>query len=47
MSNEKAEPTEGTDCVIPSHALPAEELGKYSIERDPHREKEIAAYVES
>jgi hypothetical protein len=46
MSNEKGEPTEGTDCVIPSHALPAEELGKYSIERDPHREKEIAEYVE-
>jgi hypothetical protein len=34
------------DCVFPPPAFPAEELGKYSVERDPHLEREIAHYVE-
>lgn len=33
-------------CVIPSHPVPAEELVQYSVERDPHSERDIADYVE-
>src|SRR6266404_4537585 len=46
MSNENAEGADSADCLIPQHALPAEELGRYSVERDPHREKDISQYVE-
>ena len=46
MSNEKAESIDSADCVVPQHAVPAEELGRYSVERDPHREKDISQYVE-
>lgn len=37
---------DGTDCVVPQHAVPAEELGRYSVERDSHAEKDISQYVE-
>src|SRR5213594_246780 len=47
MSDGRSEKPDTSDCVIPSHTVPAEELGRYSIERDPHREKDIADYVES
>jgi hypothetical protein len=47
VSNEDAEKAESADCDVPAHPVPAEELGRYSVERDPHREKEIAEYVES
>jgi hypothetical protein len=33
-------------CVIHEHPMPAEELDRYSIERDPHSERDIASYVE-
>lgn len=33
------------DCVVPSHPVPAEELSRYSVERDPHSESDIANYV--
>ena len=33
------------ECVVPSHALPANELDKYSVFRDPHTELDIARYV--
>jgi hypothetical protein len=46
MANEGPEKAESADCVVPLHPVPAEELGRYSIERDNHREKEIAEYVE-
>jgi hypothetical protein len=35
------------ECVVPSNAVPAEELARFSVERDPDREKDIADYVES
>jgi len=47
MSNENAESADSADCVVPQHAVPAEELGRYSVERDPHRETDISQYVES
>ena len=34
------------ECVVPAHAVPAGELAQYSVERDPHSEKDIADYVE-
>jgi hypothetical protein len=44
MADEKV--AHDDDCVFPPPALPAEELGKYSVERDPHLEREIARYIE-
>jgi hypothetical protein len=36
------------DCVLPpDHSLPADQLGRYSPERDYYAEKDIADYVES
>jgi len=35
------------DCTLaPDHPLPADQLGRYSPERDFYAEKEIAEYVE-
>ena len=47
MPKEDAERAEKGECVVPSHAVPAEELARYSVEPDPHSEKDIADYVES
>jgi hypothetical protein len=33
-------------CTIPSHPVPAQEIAKYSVDRDPHSERDIANYVE-
>ena len=35
-----------TECVMPPPAMPSEELARYSVERDPHSESDIARYVE-
>jgi hypothetical protein len=35
-----------TECVVHDHPVPASELGRYSVERDPHSEQDIASYVE-
>lgn len=36
------------ECVLPpDHPIPADELGRYSPERDSHAERDIAEYVES
>ena len=36
-----------TDCTLPpDHPLPADQLGRYSPERDFYAEKEIAEYLE-
>jgi len=36
-----------SDCTLPpDHPLPADQLGRYSPERDFYAEKEIAEYVE-
>ncbi|KRB73491.1 hypothetical protein [Noviherbaspirillum sp. Root189] len=34
------------DCIVHTHPVPAEELHRYSVERDPHSEMDIARYVE-
>lgn len=34
------------ECVIPSNAIPAEELCRYSVDCDPHSEGDITSYVE-
>lgn len=33
-------------CVVHDHPVPASELGRYSVDRDPHSERDIANYVE-
>jgi hypothetical protein len=40
----REEPKE--DCIVPSGAIPAEALGKYSVDRDVHSENDIGRYVE-
>jgi hypothetical protein len=47
MAEDTPEKADTSECVIPPGPLPAEALGRYSVERDPHREQDIAAYVES
>jgi hypothetical protein len=47
MLDRDTEKPDNSDCVVPSHVILAEELGRYSVERDPHREQDIADYVES
>jgi hypothetical protein len=32
-------------CIVPSHPIPADELSRYGVERDPHLEQDIANYV--
>jgi hypothetical protein len=34
------------ECIVPSHPVPALELGRYSVDSDPHSEQDIANYVE-
>lgn len=34
------------ECVVHTHPVPPGELNRYSIERDPHSEMDIASYVE-
>lgn len=34
------------ECIVPSLAVPPEELSRYSVERDLHSENDIASYVE-
>lgn len=36
----------GDDCIFPELEVPAAQLERYSVERDPHVEREIAQYVE-
>jgi len=35
-----------SECVLPPPAMPSDELTRYSVERDPHSESDIAQYVE-
>jgi len=34
------------ECVVHDHPVPASELARYSVDRDPHSERDIAKYVE-
>lgn len=45
MDNEEHS-TSDEECVIHDHPVPPEELHRYSPGRDPHRERDIAEYVE-
>src|SRR5436309_9454333 len=47
MPDEIPEKIDTSECILPPDPLLAEALGRYSVERDPHREQDIAAYVES
>jgi hypothetical protein len=38
---------DGTDECVHAHPVPPEELGRYSVDSDPHSERDIATYVES
>lgn len=40
------EPT-SDDCIVPPSPLPPDQLARYSVDRDPHSEADIARYVES
>lgn len=48
MENERSDDSQQKDevCVIHAHPVPPEELGRYSVERDQHSERDIANYVE-
>jgi hypothetical protein len=35
-----------TECVVHDHPVPPSELARYSVDRDPHSEQDIANYVE-
>ena len=43
MGSETETPT--PECVVHEHPLPPEEVGRYSVERDPAAEQDIADYV--
>jgi hypothetical protein len=45
MSSTKSAKPE-SDCVVNDHPVPPSELGRYSVDRDPHSEQDIASYVE-
>lgn len=38
--------TPETECVVHDHPVPLSELARYSVDRDPHSERDIANYVE-
>jgi hypothetical protein len=42
----KKEEPEQNECVIHTHPVPPGELGRYSVDGDPHSEMDIASYVE-
>jgi len=42
----KKEASEKSECVIPTHPVPPCELGRYSVDTDPHSKRDIANYVE-
>jgi len=48
LENERSDDSQQKDevCVIHTHPVPPEELGRYSVERDQHSERDIANYVE-
>jgi len=46
MSHEKEELGPSDDCVLPPPPMPAKESDRYSIDRDPDSEQDIARYVE-
>ena len=45
MSNEGEKAPLADECVVHTHPVPAGELSRYSVDGDPHSEKDIANYV--
>lgn len=41
-----ADGDEKDSCIIPSNPIPARELSRHSVTRDPHLEQDIANYVQ-
>lgn len=46
IPEDDAENNENGECIVPSHLIPAQDLSRYSPERDPHSEQGISDYVE-
>lgn len=46
LGNSDPEASGNDDCTLPPPPMPAEELGRYNLERDPESEQDIARYVE-
>ena len=46
MPADDTEDDERGGCIVPSHPVAAKDLARYSPERDPHSEQDIANYVE-
>jgi hypothetical protein len=44
MISDPEEPKE-EECIVHDHPVPPEEIGRYSVERDPAAEHDIASYV--
>jgi hypothetical protein len=40
-----ADQDKSEECVVHDHPVPPNELGRYSVDRDPHSEQDIANYV--
>jgi hypothetical protein len=45
MESESKRPDDDDQCVIHDHPVPPEEVGRYSVERDPAAEQDIANYI--
>ena len=45
-SGEELDSPKGEECVIHTHAVPAEELARYGVDGDFHVQRDIASYVE-
>jgi hypothetical protein len=45
MGSGTEKPPDDDECVIHDHPVPAEEVGRYSVERDPAAEQDIANYI--
>ncbi|MCH9051312.1 MAG: gamma-glutamylcyclotransferase [Proteobacteria bacterium] len=45
MGSESDKPPHEDECVVHDHPVPPEEVGRYSVEREPAAEQDIANYV--
>jgi hypothetical protein len=45
MGSNADKPPPSDECVVHDHPVPPEEVGRYSVERDPAAEQDIADYV--
>lgn len=42
MKSDTDKPQEDDECIVHDHPVPPEEMGRYSVERDPATEQDIA-----